>query len=113
MQYPWGFGVAILLLTSLIAAANLLMSAGPAAASAVHVLAAGTALPTPSPSSGGDLTWGTLAVAVIAAVLAGGFFGNMFASNRLRPPRVSVYAVIEQRLKEMDTANAPKEAGGA
>jgi hypothetical protein len=71
--------------------------AGPALAAGAGLAA--TTSP-PAHSGGSDLTWGTLVVAVVAAIFAGGFLGNMYASNRLRPPTVSVYGIIEQRLRE-------------
>jgi hypothetical protein len=48
------------------------------------------------PSKG--LTWGTVATAVIVALVAGGFVGNVFASRRRPPARLSVYGTIQRRL---------------
>jgi hypothetical protein len=44
------------------------------------------------------LTWGTVATAVVAALLAGALVGNLFASRRRPPPRLSVYGSIQRRL---------------
>jgi hypothetical protein len=49
------------------------------------------------PASGG-LTWGTVVTAVVAALLAGAVIGNLFASRRRPPPRLSVYGTIQRRL---------------
>lgn len=50
------------------------------------------------PGSGG-LTWGTVVAAVVLALLAGGFVGNLYASHRRPPPRLSVYGTIQRRLE--------------
>jgi uncharacterized membrane protein YfcA len=61
---------------------------------------AATSAPATNPPPSDGLSWGTLVLAVIAAAFIGGYIGNRRASNRFRPPRISVYAVIEQRLHE-------------
>jgi hypothetical protein len=62
---------------------------------------ASTSAPTTMPAaSTAGLSWGTLVMAVIAAAFIGAYIGNLRASNRFRPRRISVYAVIEQRLHE-------------
>ena len=48
--------------------------------------------------------WGTLILAVITALLIGGYVGNRVATKRLARPRISVYGIIEGRLKEGRTA---------
>lgn len=45
------------------------------------------------------LTWGTVIAAVVLALLAGGFVGNLYASHRRPPPRLSVYGTIQRRLE--------------
>jgi hypothetical protein len=47
----------------------------------------------------GGLTWGTVVAAVVLALLAGGFVGNLYASHRRPPPRLSVYGTIQRRLE--------------
>ena len=42
--------------------------------------------------------WGTVATAVVVALLAGAFVGNLVASRRRPPPRMSVYGAIQRRL---------------
>ena len=45
-------------------------------------------------------SWGTLGVAVAAALFIGGFVGNLFSSRR-RPQRSpSIYAVVQRRMTE-------------
>lgn len=51
------------------------------------------------PEGGGGITWGTVAAFVAAALFAGGFFGNLFASRRRPPPRLSVYEAVQARLE--------------
>jgi hypothetical protein len=50
-------------------------------------------------------TWETVITAVLIALLAGGFVGNLFASKRRPAPRVSVYGSIQRRI---DEERAPK-----
>ncbi|MGH2636228.1 MAG: hypothetical protein ACRDHU_08805, partial [Actinomycetota bacterium] len=60
------------------------------------------------------LGWGTVATAVIVALLAGGFVGNLFASRRRPPPRLSVYGTIQRRLDADRPAARPTgHAGGS
>jgi len=49
------------------------------------------------PSEG--LTWGTVVAAILVALLAGSVIGNVFASKRRPPPRLSVYGTIDRRLR--------------
>jgi len=51
-----------------------------------------------APEQGG-LSWGTVVTAVLVALLAGGFVGNVVASRRRPPPRLSVYGTIQRRLE--------------
>ena len=53
--------------------------------------------------SGGEgtgLTWGAVVAAVIVALLAGGLIGNISASRRRPPPKVSVYGSIQRRIED-------------
>lgn len=52
------------------------------------------------------LTWTTVVAAVIAALLAGGFVGNLYASRRRPSPRLSVYGAIRRRLDEERSSSA-------
>jgi hypothetical protein len=56
-----------------------------------------------APESGG-ITWGTVVALIAAALFAGGFVGNLFASKRRLPPRASVYDAVQRRL-ETDRAS--------
>jgi hypothetical protein len=51
-----------------------------------------------APESGG-ISWGTVAALTAAALFAGGFVGNLFASKRRLPPRASVYDAVQRRLE--------------
>ena len=51
-----------------------------------------------APESGG-ITWETVIAAILIALLAGGVIGNLFASKRRPPPRLSLYGTIDQRLR--------------
>ena len=64
------------------------------------LLAASASPAPPAAGAGSGLTWQTLFLAVVVAMFLGGFVGNLMASNRHRVPKVSVYAVIEERLRE-------------
>jgi hypothetical protein len=55
---------------------------------------------TPPIETDTGFSWGALAVAVVAALFAGSFFGGTFASRRRPPPRPSVYVTVQRRLKE-------------
>jgi hypothetical protein len=50
------------------------------------------------PESSG-ITWGTVVALIAAALFAGGFVGNLFASKRRLPARSSVYDAVERRLE--------------
>jgi hypothetical protein len=51
----------------------------------------------PEPVDDGP-AWGAVATAAAAALLLGAFVGNLFASRRRPPPRLSVYGAIQRRL---------------
>ena len=53
---------------------------------------------------GEGITWGTVVALIAAALFAGGFVGNLFASKRRPPPRASVYDAVQRKL-EMDRAS--------
>jgi hypothetical protein len=56
---------------------------------------------TPPVEAGSGFSWGTLGVAVAVALFAGGFVGNLFASNRRRAqPGPSVYGMVQSRLQQ-------------
>ena len=60
-----------------------------------------------APESGG-ITWETVIAAILIALLAGGVIGNLFASKRRPPARLSLYGAIDQRLRaERDPASGP------
>jgi hypothetical protein len=46
------------------------------------------------------LTWTTVVAAIVFALLAGGFVGNLFASRRRPPPRLSLYGTMQRRIDE-------------
>ncbi len=50
--------------------------------------------------AGVGLGWGTVVLAVLLALFAGAFVGNLFATRRASAPRFSVYGAIQRRLKE-------------
>jgi hypothetical protein len=53
----------------------------------------------PAEATGGS-AWGSLAIAVIGALLIGGYLGNTFASHRRAAvPTISVYEIVEKRLR--------------
>jgi len=51
-------------------------------------------------SKGGGFSWGVLIAAIAAALFAGSFVGNVFASHRRPPQRPSVYAAVQRRIEE-------------
>jgi hypothetical protein len=55
---------------------------------------------TPPVQAKSGFSWGTLGVAIAAALFAGGFLGNLVASNRRRQVRPSIYAAVSKRLEE-------------
>jgi hypothetical protein len=48
---------------------------------------------------GGGITWGTVFALIAAALFAGGFVGNLFASKRRPPARASVYGAVARRIE--------------
>jgi hypothetical protein len=48
---------------------------------------------------GGGITVGTVIALIAAALFAGGFVGNVFASKRRPPPRASVYDAVQRRVQ--------------
>jgi hypothetical protein len=53
---------------------------------------------------GGGITVGTVIALIAAALFAGGFVGNIFASKRRPPPRASVYDAVQRRVQTDRTA---------
>lgn len=51
-----------------------------------------------APESGG-ITMGTVIALIAAALFAGGFVGNIFATKRRPPPRASVYDAVQRRVQ--------------
>lgn len=58
------------------------------------------------------LTWSTLLLAVLIALVAGGLVGNLFSSRRRRPERLSVYRAVEQRMAGTTAAPHDREPEG-
>jgi hypothetical protein len=56
---------------------------------------------------GGGVSWGTVIATVCVALLGGAFLGNLFASSRRPPPRLSVYSTIQRRMDEERRAETP------
>jgi hypothetical protein len=54
---------------------------------------------TPPVQAKSGFSWGTLGVAILVALFAGGVVGNLFSSRRV-PQRPSVYGTIQRRLEE-------------
>ena len=54
---------------------------------------------TPPVEAKSGFSWGTLGVAILVALFAGGVVGNLFSSRRA-PQRPSVYGTIQRRLEE-------------
>ncbi len=52
-----------------------------------------------TPPEDGGLPIGTVAIAVVVALLAGGFVGSRVTSHRGPPPR-SIYATVQRRIRE-------------
>ena len=55
----------------------------------------------------GGMSWGAVIATVCVALLGGAFLGNLFASSRRPPPRLSVYSSIQRRMDEERRAQAP------
>ncbi|MGA9159811.1 MAG: hypothetical protein WB297_02945 [Actinomycetota bacterium] len=56
---------------------------------------------------GAGITWGTVVALIAAALFAGGFVGNLFASKRRPPPRASVYDAVQRKLEADRAGKAP------
>jgi len=54
---------------------------------------------TPPVQAKSGFSWGTLGLAILGALFAGGVVGNLFSSRRA-PQRPSVYASVQRRLEE-------------
>lgn len=66
----------------------------------------------PPPEATGGSPWRSLAIAVIGAFLIGGFLGNTFALHRRAArPALSVYEIVEKRLK-LERARPPATVPG-
>jgi hypothetical protein len=59
------------------------------------------------PKDGGGVSWGTVIATVCIALLGGAFLGNLFASSRRPPLRLSVYSSIQRRIDEERQAQSP------
>jgi hypothetical protein len=59
------------------------------------------------PESGG-ITWETVIALIAAALFAGGFIGNLFASRSRPPVRPSIYDTVQRRLEQERAAEASK-----
>jgi hypothetical protein len=57
--------------------------------------------------AGGGVSWGTVVATVAVALLAGAFVGNLFASRRRPPPRLSVYSSIQRRIDDERRTEKP------
>ena len=60
-----------------------------------------------SGKTGGGVSWGAVLATIALALLGGAFLGNLFASKRRPPPRLSVYSSIQRRMDEERRAQAP------
>ena len=69
-------------------------------ATAVPIAQLGPKTLTKPVSSNSGFSWGTLGLAIVVALFAGGFFGNVFAARRKPAPRPSIYAAVERRMAE-------------
>jgi hypothetical protein len=58
---------------------------------------------------GGGVSWGTVIATVCVALLGGAFLGNLFASSRRPPPRLSVYSTMQRRMDEERRAKSPAQ----
>lgn len=63
--------------------------------------------PLQAGKGGGGVSWGTVIATVCVALLGGAFLGNLFASSRRPPPRLSVYSSIQRRMDEERRAQTP------
>jgi len=63
--------------------------------------------PLQAGKGGGGVSWGAVIATVCVALLGGAFLGNLFASSRRPPPRLSVYSSIQRRMDEERRAQTP------
>jgi len=56
---------------------------------------------------GSGVSWGAVIATVCVALLGGAFLGNLFASKRRPPPRLSVYSSIQRRIEDERRAQTP------
>ncbi len=63
--------------------------------------------PVQAGKGGGGVSWGAVIATVCVALLGGAFLGNLFASSRRPPPRLSVYSSIQRRMDEERRAQTP------
>jgi hypothetical protein len=63
--------------------------------------------PLQAGKGGGWVSWGTVIATVCVALLGGAFLGNLFASSRQPPPRLSGYSSIQRRMDEERRAQTP------
>ena len=63
--------------------------------------------PLEAGNGGGGVSWGTVIATVCVALLGGAFLGNLFASSRRPPPRLSLYSSIQRRIDEERRAKTP------
>src|SRR5439155_19922993 len=65
------------------------------------------ARPLQAGTGGGGVSRGAVAATVCVALRGGAFLGNLFASSRRPPPRLSVYSSIQRRMDEERRAQTP------
>ncbi len=70
------------------------------AVNALGVVSSGFHPLTPPVKATKGFSWGTLGLAIAVALFAGGFAGNLVASNRRRPKGPSIYGTVAKRLEE-------------
>ena len=63
-------------------------------------------------ASGGGFSWQTLLLVMVVALFAGGFVGNLYASRRRPPQRLSVYSAVQRRLADERSGQQERAPGG-
>jgi hypothetical protein len=63
--------------------------------------------PLEAGNGGSGVSWGTVIATVCVALLGGAFLGNLFASSRRPPPRLSVFSSIQGRIDAERRAETP------